>query len=101
MEVPRLGVQLELQLPTYTTATATVEPSHICNLRCTFWQHQILHSLSKARNRTRFLMHASLVLNPLSQKWELQASFIVLLSHLQLVILILVIKSWLYYRTVS
>ena len=31
-EVPRLGVQLELQLPAYTTATATGDPSHICNL---------------------------------------------------------------------
>ena len=27
MEVPRLGVKLELQLPAYTTATATWDPS--------------------------------------------------------------------------
>ena len=26
MEVPRLGVELELQLPAYTTATATLDP---------------------------------------------------------------------------
>ena len=26
MEVPRLGVELELQLPAYTTATATRKP---------------------------------------------------------------------------
>jgi len=26
MEVPRLGVKLELQLPAYTTATATLDP---------------------------------------------------------------------------
>ena len=38
MEVPRLGVGSELQLPTYTTDTtyntamATWDPSHICNL---------------------------------------------------------------------
>lgn len=32
MEVPRLGVELELQLPAYATATATPDPSHICNL---------------------------------------------------------------------
>ena len=36
MEVPRLGVELELQLPAYTTATATAtatwDLSHICNL---------------------------------------------------------------------
>ena len=29
MEVPRLGVELELQLLVYTTATATPNPSHI------------------------------------------------------------------------
>ena len=28
MEVPRVGVKLELQLPAYTTATATLHPSH-------------------------------------------------------------------------
>ena len=29
MEVPRLGVKLELQLPAYTTATVTRDPSHV------------------------------------------------------------------------
>ena len=33
MEVPRLGVKSELQLPAYATATATSDPSCICNLR--------------------------------------------------------------------
>ena len=33
MEVPRLGVELELQLPAYTIARATPDPSHICSLR--------------------------------------------------------------------
>ena len=32
MEVPRLRVKSELQLPTYTTATATWDPSCICDL---------------------------------------------------------------------
>ena len=32
MEVPRLGVELELQLPANTTATATSDPSRICDL---------------------------------------------------------------------
>ena len=31
MEVPRLGVELELQLPAYTTATATRDLSLICD----------------------------------------------------------------------
>ena len=49
MEVPRLGVKLELQLPAYTTATAMPDPSRICNLHCSLWQHQILNPMSKAR----------------------------------------------------
>ena len=30
MEVPRLGVELELQLSACATATATWDPNHIC-----------------------------------------------------------------------
>ena len=29
MEVPRLGVKLELELPAYVTAIAMLDPSHI------------------------------------------------------------------------
>ena len=32
MEVPRLGVKSELQLPAYTTGTATWDLSYVCNL---------------------------------------------------------------------
>ena len=42
IEVPRLEVKSELQLPAYTTATATWDPSHICNLYHSSWQCQIL-----------------------------------------------------------
>ena len=31
MEVPRLEVASELQLPAYTTATATPDPSLVCD----------------------------------------------------------------------
>ena len=34
MEVPRLGVELELQLLAYTIATAMLDLSHICDLHC-------------------------------------------------------------------
>ena len=34
MEVPRLGVESELQLPVYTTATAALDPSRVCDLCC-------------------------------------------------------------------
>ena len=56
MEVPRLGVESELQLLAYTTATAMQDPSHICDLHHSLWQCQILNALSKARNGTRNLM---------------------------------------------
>ena len=34
MEVPRLGVESELQLPASTTATATSDPGSVCDLHC-------------------------------------------------------------------
>ena len=37
MEVPRLGVQLELQLTTYLTATASQDLSHVCDLHHSSW----------------------------------------------------------------
>ena len=53
MEVPRQGVKLELHLPTYTRATATPVPSHIC--------HWILNPVMEAGDGTRVLMDASQV----------------------------------------
>ena len=61
MEVPRLKVKSELQLPAYTTATATQDPSHIFNL-----QHQILNPLSEARDQALILMDTSWIWNLLS-----------------------------------
>ena len=51
MEVPRLGVKLELQLLAYTTvmATAMLDPSHISDLHYSSWQCWILKPLSEAR----------------------------------------------------
>ena len=66
MEVPRLGVKLELQLPAYTTATAIPDPSHIQNLRHSLRLSWILNPLSEARDGTYLLMGTSGVLNPLS-----------------------------------
>ena len=50
MEVPRLGVESELQLPAYVTATATRDPSLICDLHHSSWHCWILNPLSKARS---------------------------------------------------
>ena len=66
MEDPRLGVESELQLPAYTTATATWVPSLICNLLHSSRQHQILNPLSKARDQTHILMDTGQVLNPVN-----------------------------------
>ena len=57
--VPRLGIESELQLPVYTTATATRDLSHVCNLHLSSWQHQIFNPLSKARGQTQILMDTS------------------------------------------
>ena len=49
MEVPRLGVESELQLPAdaTATATATLDPSHLCDLLHS--SQQRLNPLSEAR----------------------------------------------------
>ena len=56
MEVPRLGVESELQRPAYTTATAMQDPSCICDLHHSPRQRWILNALSRARDGTRNLM---------------------------------------------
>ena len=59
MEVPRLGVSLELLLPAYTRATATLDPSHVCDLYHSSWQRGILNPLSETWDQTHILMDAS------------------------------------------
>ena len=61
MEVPRLGVESELQLPAYITATATPDLSHVCELDHSSWQRQILNPLNEARDRAQVLMDSSWV----------------------------------------
>ena len=55
-EIPRLGVESELQLPTYATATATPDPSHVCDRHHSSWQCQFVNPLAGARDQTRTLM---------------------------------------------
>ena len=69
LEVPKLGVKLEGQLPAYATATATQQSwdlSCICDLYCSLWQLWALNPLNKARDQTYNVTDASQVLNLLS-----------------------------------
>ena len=68
IEVLRLGVESELQLPATATATAIamLDLSHVCNLHCSSQQCWILNPLSKAKDRAHILMDTSCFLNPLS-----------------------------------
>ena len=55
MEVPGPGVKSELQLQACETATATPDPSRICDLHYGLQQRWILNPLSKARVQIRIL----------------------------------------------
>ena len=59
MEVPRLGVESELQLQAYTTATAMPDPSRICDPHHCSRQHRVFNPVSGARDQTRVLMEVS------------------------------------------
>ena len=61
MEVPRLGVDLELQLPAHTTVTAMEGLCHVCNLHHSLGQPQILDPLSEARDQNPILRDTSRV----------------------------------------
>ena len=59
MAVPRLELELELQLLAYTTATVTRDLSHVCDLGHSSQQLGILNPLNKARDPTCILMDTS------------------------------------------
>ena len=61
MEVPRLGVKSELQLPAYVIATAMPDLSRIWDLHHSSQQYRILNPLSKARDQIQVLMDTSWV----------------------------------------
>ena len=56
MEVPRLEVKWELQLPAYITATATPDASLVCDLHQSSRPCQILNLPTEAKDRTHILM---------------------------------------------
>ena len=74
MEVPRLGVEMELQLPAYTTATAMSDSTGSDEHSSP--QHWILNPLSGGRDQTHILMYTSRVpscylLFTTEPQWEL------------------------------
>ena len=58
MEVPRLVVESDLQLPATATATAILDTSCTCDLHRRSRQYQILNPLSEVRGRTSIFMDA-------------------------------------------
>ena len=69
-----LGGQSELQLPAYTTAPATPDPSLICNLYPSSRQRRILNPLSEAgiKLESPWILVRFLTAEP---QWERQALF--------------------------
>ena len=59
MEIPRLGVELELLLPAYASVTAMPDLSRICKLHHSSWQYWVLNPLSEARDQTQILLIVS------------------------------------------
>ena len=57
MEVPGLRVELELQLPAYTTATEVPDLSQVCNLQTCSIAHG--NPLIVAKNQILILMYTS------------------------------------------
>ena len=70
MEVSRLRVELDLQRPAYTIAIAMQDPSCICNLHHSSWQHWILTPLSVARDRTLNIIQLVVFVSAVP-RWEL------------------------------
>ena len=66
MEVPRLGVQSELQLWAYTTAVALPDSSMYATYTTAHGNAGSFNPLSKARDWTHILMDTGQILNPLS-----------------------------------
>ena len=69
MEVPRLGFRLELQMLGYTAARATPDPSCLCDLCHSLWQHCILNRhLLPVPTSTHLHMHKGQLLPLIKEK---------------------------------
>ena len=87
MEVPRLGVESQLQLLAYTTAAATWDLSHVCDLHHNSWQCWIPDPLSEARVEPKFswILVGFISTAP---KWELPVEYTTMQYNLKLSLLL-------------
>ena len=98
VKVPRLGVELELQLPAYITATATPDLSCICDLHLSLRQHRILNPLNKARDWTPIPVDTSWVLHPLSHNGNSSNIFQwQILDHIPYLFSLKIPDEWFYF----
>ena len=105
MVVFRLGVESELQLPAYVTATATPDPSCVCNLYHSSRQRRILNPLNEARYGTYILMDTSRIrfccttMRTPRLVFHLLLDFQHFFSYYHIVFLIMILMVW--FRWVS
>ena len=87
MEVLSLSVKSELRLLAYTTATATRDPSHVCDLHPSSWQCWVRPGMDPA---CAWILVGSIAAQP---QWELlcRASFS---SPVILIMLWVKMKTW-------
>ena len=90
MQVPRLGVELELWLLAYATATSTPDPSHLYNLHHSSLQHWILNPLSGARDWTCVHMDTSQI----RFCWAIMGSIFVILFSMCMYVSVCVCVLW-------
>ena len=80
MEVPRLGAKSEWQLSAYSTATATPDPSHVCEFTAT----PDPQPTDPGQGSKRVLMDTSQVRNPLSHNGNSPRFFFLSRKYLDL-----------------
>ena len=83
MEGPRLGAEWELQLPAYTTATATQDLSLVFDLHHSLWQCQILNPLSEDTDQSHIFKDTGQVLNSLSHSGNPQENLLLSLPSVR------------------
>ena len=71
MEVPKPGIEWELQLLAHLTARVMPDLILICDLHCSLWQHQILNTLSEATDWICILMETMSGSYAAEPQWEL------------------------------